>query len=144
VTKAGRTNSRTNCQQNRIAISHQLLQLFPLPAGFLFLLIQILILNARSEVVCPKAWTQQPPKKNHFIKSCIGIIIINTLCHPHHHQQHPTITMPVVSPPSTTSSAGHTHLLSHYYGINGDSPSEQDSPTTILSRQFDGTQSLLK
>jgi hypothetical protein len=79
--------------------------------------------------------TQQPPKK-HFIKSCIGIIIINTLCHPHHQQQH--------SPLSTISSAGHTHLLSHNYGINGDSPSEQDSPTTILSRQFDGTQSLFE
>jgi hypothetical protein len=52
--------------------------------------------------------------------------------------------MPVVLPPSTTSSAGHTHLLSHYYGINGDSPSEQDSPTTNLSRQFDGTQSLFE
>ena len=52
--------------------------------------------------------------------------------------------MPVVSPPSTTSSAGHTHLLSHSYGINGDSPSEQDRPTTILSRQFDGTQSLFE
>jgi hypothetical protein len=35
-------------------------------------------------------------------------------------------------------------LLSHYYGMNGDSPSEQDSPTTILSRQFDGTQSLFE
>ncbi len=35
------------------------------------------------------------------------------------------------SPPSTTSTASHTHLLSHYYGINGDSPSEQDSPATI-------------
>ena len=52
--------------------------------------------------------------------------------------------MPVVSPPSSTSSAGHTRLLSHYYGINGDSPNEQDSPTTILSHQFDGTQSLFE
>jgi hypothetical protein len=52
--------------------------------------------------------------------------------------------MPAVSPPSSTSSAGHTRLLSHYYGINGDSPNEQDSPTTILSRQFDGTQSLFE
>jgi hypothetical protein len=52
--------------------------------------------------------------------------------------------MPVVSPPSSTSSAGHTHLLSHYYGINGDSPNDQDSPTTILSCQFDGTQSLFE
>jgi hypothetical protein len=52
--------------------------------------------------------------------------------------------MPVVSPPSSTSSAGHTHLLSHYYGINGDTPDEQDSPTTILSRQFNGTQSLFE
>jgi len=52
--------------------------------------------------------------------------------------------MPVVSPPSSTSGAGHTHLLSYYYGINGDSPDDQDSPTTILSRQFDGTQSLFE
>ncbi len=52
--------------------------------------------------------------------------------------------MPVVSPPSSTSSASHTHLLSHYYGINGDSPDDHDSPTTILSRQFDGTQSLFE
>jgi len=50
--------------------------------------------------------------------------------------------MPVVLPPSSTYNAGHTHLLSHYYEINGDSPDEQDSPTTILSHQFDGTQSL--
>jgi hypothetical protein len=39
---------------------------------------------------------------------------------------------------------GCTHLLSQYYGINGDSPSKQDSPTTILSCQFDGTQSLFE
>ena len=52
--------------------------------------------------------------------------------------------MPVVlSPPSNTSS-GHTHLLSQYYGINGDSPDGQESPTTILSCQFDGTQSLFE
>jgi hypothetical protein len=49
-----------------------------------------------------------------------------------------------LSLPSSTSSAGHTRLLSHYYGINGDSPNEQDCPTTILSRQFDGTQSLFE
>jgi hypothetical protein len=52
--------------------------------------------------------------------------------------------MPVVSPPSSTSSAGHTRLLGHYYGINDDSPNEQDSPTTNLSCQFDGTQSLFE
>ena len=52
--------------------------------------------------------------------------------------------MPVVLPPSSTCSASHTHLLSHYYGINGDSPIEQDSPTTILPCQFDGTQSLFE
>jgi hypothetical protein len=51
--------------------------------------------------------------------------------------------MPVVSPSSNTSS-GHTHLLSQYYEINGDSPDGQESPTTILSRQFDGTQSLFE
>jgi hypothetical protein len=38
----------------------------------------------------------------------------------------------------------HTHLLSQYYGINGNSPGKQDSPTTILSHQFDGTQSLFE
>ena len=99
ATKAGRTNSRTNCQQNRIAISHQLLQLFPLPAGFLFLLIQILILNARSEVVCPKAWTQQPPKKNHFI------------LHRHHHHQH-TLSPP---PPPTTPNHNHASCIAAIY-----------------------------
>ncbi len=52
--------------------------------------------------------------------------------------------MPVASPPSSISSAGHTHLLSHYYGINGNSPGKQDSRTTILSHQFDGTQSLFE
>jgi hypothetical protein len=52
--------------------------------------------------------------------------------------------MPVVSPHLCTSSAGHTHLLSHYYGINGDSLGKQDSPTTTLSHQFDGTQSLFE
>jgi hypothetical protein len=52
--------------------------------------------------------------------------------------------MPVVSPPSSTSSAGHTHLLSHYYGINGDFHDDQDSPTTSLSRQFVGTKSLFE
>ena len=52
--------------------------------------------------------------------------------------------MPVVSPPSITPSAGHTHLLSHYNGINGISPNEQDSPTTIFSHQFDETQSLFE
>jgi hypothetical protein len=51
--------------------------------------------------------------------------------------------MPVVSPPSNTSN-GHTHLLSQYYGINDDSPDGQESPTTILSRRFDGTQSLFE
>jgi hypothetical protein len=51
--------------------------------------------------------------------------------------------MPVGSPPSNTSSV-HTHLLSQYYGINCDSPDGQESPTTILSRQFDGTQSLFE
>jgi hypothetical protein len=51
--------------------------------------------------------------------------------------------MPVVSPPSNTSS-GHTHLLSQYYEINGDSLDGQERPTTILSHQFDGTQSLFE
>ncbi len=48
--------------------------------------------------------------------------------------------MPFVLPPSSTSSAGHTNLLSHYYGINDDTPGKQESPTTTLSCQFDGTQ----
>ncbi len=54
--------------------------------------------------------------------------------------------MPVVTAPSTTTNGKlHAHLLSKYYGINGDTPGEQDSsPTTILSRQFDGTQSLFE
>jgi hypothetical protein len=52
--------------------------------------------------------------------------------------------MPVVLLHSCTSSAGHTHLLSHYFGINGDSPGKQESPTTTLSCQFDGTQSLFE
>ncbi len=53
--------------------------------------------------------------------------------------------MPFVSPPSTTANGKlHAHLLSQYYGIDGDSPGEQDSPATTLSRQFDGTQSLFE
>jgi len=37
------------------------------------------------------------------------------------------------------------YSVNEYYGINGDTPGEQDSsPTTILSRQFDGTQSLFE
>ena len=31
------------------------------------------------------------------------------------------------------------YSVNEYYGINGDTPGKQDSsPTTILSRQFDG------
>ena len=52
--------------------------------------------------------------------------------------------MPVVSPPQSNTSRGHAHLLSQYYGINGDSPDGKDSPTTILSRKFDATQQLLE
>jgi hypothetical protein len=52
--------------------------------------------------------------------------------------------MPVVSPPQSNTSRGHAHLLSHYYGINGDSPDGKDSPTTILSRKFDATHQLLE
>ena len=52
--------------------------------------------------------------------------------------------MPVVSPPQSNTSRGHAHLLSHYYGINGDSPDGKDNPTTILSRKFDATQQLLE
>ena len=47
--------------------------------------------------------------------------------------------MPVVSPSQSNTSRGHAHLLSQYYGINGDSPDGKDSPTTILSRKFDVT-----
>jgi len=52
--------------------------------------------------------------------------------------------MPVVSPPQSNTSRGHAHLLSHYYGINGDSPDGKDSPTTILSQKFDATHQLLE
>ena len=52
--------------------------------------------------------------------------------------------MPVVSPPQSNTSRGHAHLLSHYYGINGDSPDGKDNPTTILSRKFDATHQLLE
>jgi len=76
----------------------------------------------------------------------------DTTTNPKYHNFHPAsasspskhFVTPTVLPPSSTSSAGHTHLLSHYYGINGDSPNDQDSPTTILSRLFDGTQSLFE
>jgi len=43
-----------------------------------------------------------------------------TTCH--HHQQQ-LQTMPVVTLPSTTTNGKlHAHLLSEYYGINGDTP----------------------
>jgi hypothetical protein len=45
--------------------------------------------------------------------------------------------MPVILLSSSALSArGHTHLLSHHYGINGDAPGKQDSPTTLLYCQF--------
>ena len=38
----------------------------------------------------------------------------------------------------------HAHLLREFYGIDGGTPEQQDSPTTLLSRQFDGAQSLFE
>jgi hypothetical protein len=49
------------------------------------------------------------------------------------------------SPTSSVSSGKqHAHLLREFYGINGDSPEQQDCPTTLLSWQFDGAQSIFE
>jgi hypothetical protein len=53
--------------------------------------------------------------------------------------------MSIISPTSTVSSGKqHAHLLREFYGIDGDTPEQQDSPTTLLSWQFDGAQSLFE
>ena len=44
-----------------------------------------------------------------------------------------------------TNGKQHAHLLREFYGIiDGGTPEQQDSPTTLLSRQFDGAQSLFE
>jgi hypothetical protein len=48
---------------------------------------------------------------------------------------------PTVSP---TNGKQHAHLLREFYGIDGGTPEQQDSPTTLLSWQFDGAQSLFE
>ena len=56
-----------------------------------------------------------------------------------------SITMSIISPTSSVSSGKqHAHLLREFYGIDGDTPEQQDSPTTLLSWQFDGAQSLFE
>jgi hypothetical protein len=56
-----------------------------------------------------------------------------------------TTTMSIISPTaSTTNGKQHAHLLREYYGIDGGTPEQQDSPTTLLSWQFDGAQSLFE
>jgi hypothetical protein len=45
---------------------------------------------------------------------------------------------------STTNGKQHVHLLREFYGIDGGTPEQQDSPTTLLSWQFDGAQSLFE
>jgi hypothetical protein len=53
--------------------------------------------------------------------------------------------MSIISPTSSVSSGKqHAHLLREFYEINGDTPEQQDSPTTPLSWQFDGAQSLFE
>ncbi len=53
--------------------------------------------------------------------------------------------MSIISPtPSVSSGKQHAHLLREFYGINEDTPEQQDSPTTLLSWQFDGAQSFFE
>ncbi len=86
--------------------------------------------------------------------------IILILCQSNHHQ-HTTTTssiiiitatitvsstpMSIISLTSSVSSGKqHAHLLREFYGIDGDTPEQQDSTTTHLSWQFDGAQSLFE
>jgi hypothetical protein len=63
-----------------------------------------------------------------------GITTTNITCH--HHQQQPQ-AMPVVTPPSTTTNGKlHAHLLSEYYGVNGDTPGKKDSRTAAQPQFF--------
>jgi hypothetical protein len=54
--------------------------------------------------------------------------------------------MSIISPTSSVSNSGkqHAHLLREFYGIDGGTPDQQDSPSTLLSRKFDGAQSLFE
>jgi hypothetical protein len=86
--------------------------------------------------------------------------IILILCRSNHHQHTTTTssiiiitatvtvlstTMSIISPTlSVSSGKQHAHLLREFYVINGDTPEQQDSPTTLLSWQFDGAQSLFE
>ncbi len=86
--------------------------------------------------------------------------IILILCWSNHHQHITTTssiiiitatvtilstTMSIISPTSSVSSdKQHAHLLREFYGIDGDTPEQQDSPTTLLSWQFGGAQSLFE
>jgi hypothetical protein len=85
--------------------------------------------------------------------------IILILCQSNHHQHTTTTssiiiitatvtvlstTMSIISPTSSVSSGKqHAHLLREFYGIDRDTPEQQDSPTTLFSWQFDGAQSVL-
>ncbi len=86
--------------------------------------------------------------------------IILILCWNNHHQHTTTTssiiiitatitvlstTMSIISPTlSVSSGKQHAHLLRGFYGIDGDTPEQQDSPTTPLSWQIDGAQSLFE
>jgi hypothetical protein len=86
--------------------------------------------------------------------------IVLILCWSNHHQNTTTpssiiiitatitilsTTMSIISPTSSVSSGKqHANLHREFYGINGDTPEQQDSPTTLLSWQFDGAQSLFE
>ena len=77
-----------------------------------------------------------------------AIILILRRSNPHHHTlaaSSTKTTMSRISPTvSPTNGKQHAHLLREFYGIDGGTPEQQDSPTTLLSRQFDGAQSLFE
>ena len=92
-----------------------------------------------SHDVCYQNGMQQP-----------AIILILRRSNPHHHTlaaSSTKTTMSRISPTvSPTNGKQHAHLLREFYGIgiDGGTPEQQDSPTTLLSRQFDGAQSLFE
>jgi hypothetical protein len=69
-------------------------------------------------------------------KQLPAITLILRLSIPHHHTlaaSLTTTTMSIISPTaSTTNGKQHAHLLREFYGIDGGTPEQQDSSTTLF------------
>ena len=124
---------------------NQLLRNDPLPAGFLFLVFEFsfiwFVVDARRvffwciiNITISKKhlffFSLLDSSSTHFVIT--ATTATTTTCH--HHQQQPQ-TVPVATPPSTTTNGKlHAHLLSEYYGINGDTPAPDNR--TAAQPQF--------